>query len=386
MVVQARRVAPTGRVGRVLTVSDRLEAGIAQIDAAVGGNGDAVITWGVAQLGGSARYARRLDVGGTLGGIRTLHGPRPVYETDADVAIDGRGRATVVWSEVYGERLEKGWKTTRADLYARRLAADGKLGPIVEIPPGDSHDHAPRIAVSAAGTATVAWHVENANGLFVRAVTLEPGRGSSSPGTVSAVRQLGPGAGPEIVPGAGERSVVAWNAFADDSGSKVLARSVAASGRLGALRTLVEGAGSPVTVQTDTARRALLVLDYSGQSHNVSGRRMRTPGLPAPVWRVAQQGHAGISAAVGVDGRSLTVAWTSARYSADGMVTSSRALSQKLAASGRPGPVNVIDRSLGPSTPTIVANAKGRLFAVWGFKEVYAARFCQRCADRGGSR
>ena len=125
-VIQARRVDPGGEPGPVLTLT--AEAGdLHRVRVATGPAGDAIVYWHrqVDEGADSVLEARRISADGSLG-------PPLVISESGDragisaVAIDSAGDATVVWG---AHPATSGFK-----LRTRRLPASGPPGPAVTVP------------------------------------------------------------------------------------------------------------------------------------------------------------------------------------------------------------------------------------------------------------
>jgi hypothetical protein len=128
-VIQARRVDPAGDPGPVMTLTPDAGA-VGDVHVATGPTGDSVVIWQRQAPGGQdfAVEARRIAADGSLG-------PHLVVSEAGDgvvasaVAIDPAGDATVAWA---AHPVGSGYK-----LKARRLPATGPPGPIVTVPNED---------------------------------------------------------------------------------------------------------------------------------------------------------------------------------------------------------------------------------------------------------
>jgi hypothetical protein len=147
--VKARLRSATGALGPILTLS---QAGpYAQNQkVAIGANGDAVITWNSYDGKNTRVQAITLSAAGVLGPLLTLS------EADDDgylpqVAVGGDGNAVVTWMR----RFREGTWNWRVE--ARTLSPAGVLGPIMALSePGKDADDGP-VAVNANGDSIVTW-------------------------------------------------------------------------------------------------------------------------------------------------------------------------------------------------------------------------------------
>jgi hypothetical protein len=193
--VVGRRISATGAVGPMVTLAGS-QAGRPEV--AVDPNGLALVVWTQYADGAYTAYARHFGIGGTAGPLWTL-GPSSV--DNPVVAMDRTGTAVVAWSTPdWGRLLARritpdamtepvavdtptgeisgfagqsvgvdadgdaviGYRPvfnrSRAGLRARQFAADGTLGPVLEVAPAD-HDVTffSTLDVDQEGDAVVAW-------------------------------------------------------------------------------------------------------------------------------------------------------------------------------------------------------------------------------------
>ncbi len=186
--VKAVRRPAGGSWGSPVTVH-RTATGVrgtrpAQLDLAVNARGRAVLSWETMDDDLDATYARsRVQAAvGTPAGrwsrARTLSSARR-EAFDAEVAVSGRGRVTVVWDETarsLGQIMTasrapgRGWDDTRA--LSRRLA----------------HPSAPQLAGLPSGELAVAWGSGKSETAAIRLMRWKPGAGWRASGKVPGVR------------------------------------------------------------------------------------------------------------------------------------------------------------------------------------------------------
>ena len=80
------------------------------------------------------------------------------------MAVSPAGDATVVWNQLGGGGV----------IQARRIAADGTLGPTIDLGAGDDEQGDPVVAVDPAGTATVLWLRPSIGGSVITARRIAP--------------------------------------------------------------------------------------------------------------------------------------------------------------------------------------------------------------------
>ena len=106
-----------------------------------------------------AMTARRLGPGGELGPVKVFSDPVSDLDATPQVAVAASGATVMVWS-VWERDNSTGESTST--LFARRMSARGKLGPILEIahqPDADSDSGVgEQVAMDAAGNATIVWN------------------------------------------------------------------------------------------------------------------------------------------------------------------------------------------------------------------------------------
>ena len=143
-VVAARRPAG-GRWGRPVTVS--ADGGAPEV--ALDGRGAAVVVWRHVGGGGSQVQAARQPAGGSWGRPVTLS-DRGQHTAHAQVAVNWRGTAVVVWE------LSDAWGFPRGVQAARRPSG-GAWGRPVTLSEPDSFAGGAQVAVDGQGIATAVW-------------------------------------------------------------------------------------------------------------------------------------------------------------------------------------------------------------------------------------
>ena len=298
-VVQARRIAPNGKLGPVLSIS----GGYADsFDVAVAPDGTATFVW-VLLAAGDQKFAsvrtRRLDPDGTLGPVRELDAD--TYEAwGPTVAAGPDGSAVAAWHRLDADGAGE-------LVLARRIGPGGGIDPKRRLWAGLLSYEAPRVAVGSKGRATVVW-TSVSEELRARRVDAGAPLGPVLALTKGAVGVLGP----NVAMGAGGATTVVWGRAAG-RGYSVEARRIGPGGSLGGLRTLARN--GPDTAWPDVAMtpKGVAVVVWPAGEHDVYVRRLRPGGSlgasrKLPARGRVDQPHVALSAS-----GAPTVVWTSQR-------------------------------------------------------------------------
>jgi len=160
--------------------------------------GHAVVVW----RQGDRIWSNRFAAGSWLGAVRV----DPANENDAgdpDVAVFPDGRAVAVWPEAQGER---------ADVRSAQLTPNGGWTPPVVLEINDAgRAEAPRVAISADGTAVAVWkRAAGSAGEVIEAAALTRGRWST-PTPISPADQTVLGA-PRVAMDPSGNATALWTA------------------------------------------------------------------------------------------------------------------------------------------------------------------------------
>ena len=127
------------------------------VEVAIDGNGVSTVVWNLPTLGGTIVQARRLSATGLPGPVLDLSLgaaglPNP------KVVADASGVTTVVWTqETFSDSV----------VQARRIAADGTAGPVLDLSPGGPRPAAHTATVDPSGNVMVAWLISGLPGARV---------------------------------------------------------------------------------------------------------------------------------------------------------------------------------------------------------------------------
>lgn len=303
--VVARRLDPAGDLGPALDLGLGNSASVGSTAA-----GGAVAAWSRRDQSGIHVVVRSIAADGALGPVRVAASTLDVVEGDPINSVAPDGATVVVWmTEDPGDASLR--------LHARHVAADGTLGPLVEL--GVAEARSVQVATTTDGVTRVLWSREQASGngdLEVRSARLNAaGALDGGPLTISDDRLIGAAALGSGVGGA----VATWFEGADGEPTQAL--------KAVRLPSTDAVAGAPVAV---------------------------TPSVPAlGEWKV--------TAAVAPDG-TATLAWDGGE--GEGTPIEAR----QLTTGNSLGPVRTITQTLGESRddyPVLRPLRDGSLLVVW---------------------
>jgi len=311
---------PTAGVGEAarpedLSPSAEMAAGP---DIAVDGNGTATVVWS-ARSGPEFRvFARRIAVDGTRGPAMQLSDPGG----DAlapQVALAPDGTATVVWTR---------WDGADFRVQERRISAGGTPEEATRALTGAGQNaFDPQVAVSPAGEATVVC--KRFDGFHYLVLV----RRVASDGTAEAPAQRLSEAGrdavdPQVAVAADGSAIAVWSRFVEGTESVVQARRVAPDGTLAATPVDLSAAGGSAIqpqVGLGPAGEATVVWDrFDGSSWVIQGRHLSAAGAPeGAAFALSAAGRSAAEPRLAVDGAGVaTAVWE--RYDGSNFVVQAR--------------------------------------------------------------
>jgi hypothetical protein len=311
---------------------------------AVAPSGAAVATW-VSYAGSDATaQARRIAADGTLGPILNLSQPGRRAD-DPDVAIDAAGNAIVVWSD-------RGQTGTEEIVRARRITATGALEPTVDITSAGLSSALPKVAVTPAGAATVVW--------FRR------------PGTVH-LRRIDPVGGPgatldvsppdssqfDLAVDANGDAHIVWATF-DGTNQLIHTRRADAGGALTPTITLSDGDQLSFAPQIALDATGNPTVTWVREDDGIELRRGTAGGGLGLTVTVAPAGALTGDRDLAVDGAgNATVVWR-------GQSGSNQAVFlRRVPASGPPGPINDLWSGGEDGDPRLASDGAGIPTVIW---------------------
>ena len=223
--VQARTRSAAGVLGPVRTLSRSTETATSAPELAIDGAGRAVVVW-TANDGTTDRLrTRALSATGVVGSPKILEagGPTP---TSLHVGVNAAGRAAFTWTEsVAGDQR----------IQARTRSSSGALGPLLTISPAGQDGSEADVAVDADGDVVFAW-VQNDGSSFRIQV-----RALSAAGVLGPVKNVSPASlaavGGRMAMNPDGDAVVVWRASVGGV-VRIQGRARSAAGVLGPVRTL----------------------------------------------------------------------------------------------------------------------------------------------------
>jgi hypothetical protein len=253
--IEGRTLSAAGLLSPLLVLSAPDQRAI-NPKVAVDAEGEAVFTWQRFDTPAAAFRVetRTLSADGTLGSISQVSSSR-WSSVDPQVAVSPAGAGLFIWSSIradgVGSRIEMRGLTPDGTLIRRQTISDDT---------GDERH--PQVAIDDSGAGLFAWHVTQGSReqLRLRARSALGALGPMQVGrTVFAPQSL---SAPRVAVDADGDAVAAWERFDATAGAPpcceaVEARTRAASGALGPVRTLSEPArevsGTEVAVNDDSA-------------------------------------------------------------------------------------------------------------------------------------
>jgi hypothetical protein len=158
-VLRVRRLGPGGTLGRVMKVPGPVY-GEPFPRMAIAESGAIVVAWTHWEFEtGPILYARRIGKHGKLGAIRTIaHDPEAFQELDERLAMDAAGNATIAWNRMHiTAGFSHGDQVTYASVCIRRFTAAGSLGPVTCVPTDGGDNRGAQLAIEPSGRGAFTW-------------------------------------------------------------------------------------------------------------------------------------------------------------------------------------------------------------------------------------
>jgi hypothetical protein len=326
--VQAIRVDAEGRPGSVQTLSS---FDTPERDPDLGGPGDgprvavdsqgrATVVWRRTEYTASGVQSRvqsaRLGADGAAGEVQTLSGDGA---GDPKLAMDSLGRATVVWPRFDG---------TKTRIESVSLGADGTPGEVKALSKRGQSADFPQVAVDPRGRATVVWRRTDRGKRRIQSLNVGA---DGSPGAVKTLAKSGD-LRPQVAVDPRGRATVVWRRIKQTKRALVIrVKSVrlGAGGNPRAIKTLSKSRASTPQVAVDRRGRATVVWDRL-RLHGKRGisvieaRRLGADGIPQAVQSLSKGEGVG-SPQVAVDSKGRpTIVWAQSDLSIGGLIQSTR--------------------------------------------------------------
>jgi hypothetical protein len=351
-------------------------------DVAVDAAGTSTVVWDEQTSEGFVVRARRVTGAGQLGPTASLSAPGAAAAYPR-VVVDPSGRATVVW--------KRSVTVDSALVQARRIAADGSLGPILDLSGPAATIGGPEADLTGSGTVVVVWTASDAGSprpvrVQARRIAaggtvgplLEPFRGGPPPQFFAGSAQVG---GDAL-----DNATVVWSRLNDTTAGSILveARRIAADGGLGPVRPVMTlpklpngGSRTSIVVEPGGLATIVALSDFGADgTSSLLARRLAADGTLGALHTlsagVARCSGVGPGTAVSAGGRA-TIVWGcfTAGSSPDAGVRGRHigpddALGPVIELSARGG-------NLFASTPAVVRDVR-RVTASWVFNDAARGR------------
>jgi hypothetical protein len=375
-VVEARRIDRDGTAGPLLQLTDA-PANVGTVVSGVGADGSGILLWhqqppGVCgEVSGPIMlWARRVGADGALGPVTLVSDPSD-KALSARVALHRRGDATVAWVDQIG--------FDQSVLKVRTLPATGQPGPVLSLTPtaGEVED-APVVVVDQRDRSLVVW---NQHG------QLEAQRLSPAGDPLGAVIDVTPSVETNADPDAGiaanGEARVVWNHFTP-APITILTRTIGADGTMGPITEVADAGGSPVVPRVAvTASGAAAFTWYTTNPLVVRGRTLGPSGTVAPAVPLSQASAGGEmlpTVALANNGQAVA-AWMQS-LGTTGVVEGAA-----FSAGGAAGPATQLSLPAAHEQfPDLAGNPKGDALVAFGQEAdggagmtIQAARFCRHC-------
>ena len=264
--VQERRVAPNGTAETATQTLSLSGQDAVEPHLEVGGDGTATVVW--ARFDGTSTIVqeRRVRPDRTLTAILNLSAAGR-NAVEPQVALGPKGEATVVWDRFDGTN----WVIQR-----QRLTAAGALeGGAVDVSEGGKSAE-PQVAIDGGGKATVVWDRFDGSNFVVQARQLSPtGAALTAPVQLSAGGR--DAADPQLGVAPDRRVTVLWTRF-NGSNWIVQRRDFGATGILGSttesLSAAGRNAGDPVVAWGGDGTLAMAWKRFNGSGDVVEAKRV----------------------------------------------------------------------------------------------------------------
>ena len=336
---------------------------------AIDGSGRATIVWQRFD-GSSARVQSvRLGADGNPEAVQTLSGAGE-DALNPQVAIDGSDRATITWERSDG---------TNARIESVRLGADGNPEPIETLSEAGQDAVLPEIAIDDSDRATIVWQRSDGSSFRVQSVRLGA---DGSPETVQTLSDAGQGAfNPQAAIDGSDRATVVWRR-SDGSNNRVQSVRLGADGSPEAVRTLsAQNATDPQVAIDDSDRATVVWRRLEGANFRIESVRIDADGSPEAVETLSAAGRDAADPRLAIDDSDrATIVWRRSDGSAQ------RIQSVRLAADGSPGAVQTLSEDgEGAFNPRLAIDGSDRATIVWQRSDGSAQRIQSvRLAANGG--
>jgi len=225
--VQERRIAADGTLEASARTLSEAGRDAVEPQVAVDGNGKATVVWTRFDGADSIVQMRRVGSEGTPAASATSLSAAGESAVQPRVAVNSVGAVTIAWARFDGVN----WI-----VQARRLTTSGALsGSVQSLSATGGNAAEPQVAVAGDGTSTIAWSRFDGTSFVIQARRITAAGALGSTVTLSATGR--DAADPQLALGSGGKAAVLWTRF-DGSNWIVQRRDFAATGTLGTTENL----------------------------------------------------------------------------------------------------------------------------------------------------
>jgi outer membrane protein OmpA-like peptidoglycan-associated protein len=319
-------------------------------------NGQSIAVWIHGTGSYNTVYARQIAADGTLGPIIPDLTTAGNDANRVQVAMDPDGNATLVW----------GWQDGPSSELAqtRRIASDGTVGPTQNLTVSVATQTEPQVVVDRDGVATIVYGQQGVGGDTTWTVRMAADGTLGTPHQLSASPGFGTNADVDIDPQG--RATVAW-VFFNGGSSIVQSLRIDADGTIGTTHDLVAPApgfpqGPRVAVAGDGSATVAWERFVGGGDSPVQAVRIAADETVGSVLDISQAGADASQPRIGADDDGdTTLAWTSI---AAGFVRTAKVV--RLSADGTLGTVfDLATPAVGGNSPDVAVDPNGVATIAW---------------------
>jgi hypothetical protein len=389
--IEGRRIDRDGTIGPLLQLSDT-PANVGTVVAAMGPDGAGIVVWHRQPAGDCGEVpgpilleARRVGADGALGPVTPVTEPSD-KALDTAVAVHRSGDATVAWVDQIGFE--------QSVLKVRQLPAAGPPGPVFTLTPTLGTAEEVKLVIDQHDRTLVVW---NEHGLL-QAQRLSAA-GDPLAGVIDMTRTTDTSADLDVGIAANGEARVTWTRF-DPSPLAILTRTIGADDTLGPIDVVAGGGGRPeddrpvearVAVNASGAAAVAWFTSPNAAPDVVYGRTLSPSGAmtpPVPLSGPSAGSEMTPQVTLAANGAALAT-WQRDLGNDTGIVEAA-----SFSAGGAEGPATQLSPPVGTVPfPDLAGTPRGDAVAAWGQEtdggngmKIEAARFCSRPGNGSAKR
>ncbi len=318
---------------------------------AIDGSGRATIVWRRSDGSNDRIQSVRLAADGTRETIRTLSAAGE-DASSPQLAIDGADRATVIWrrSDGSNERVQ-----------SVRLSANGQPQAVQTLSAAGKSALRPQVAIDDSDRPTITWERSDGSNARIEAVRLAA---DGTPGAVQPLSDAGQNArDPQVAIDGSDRATIIWGR-SDGSNERVQSVRLAADGTPGTILTHSDPGQNAFGQQVAVAGSngaTIVWRRFDGADLRIQSVRLGADRTPEPVQTLSEAGEGADRVQIAIDGFDrATIIWQ--RF--DG--SDFRIQSVRLAADGTPGAIETLsEEDRDGSRNQLAVDSSGRATIAW---------------------